>query len=273
MTVPSNDSGPENSEHRGPLAVLLEPQRVSLLLLIAIFFAGFLAAYGLMKTASSDRRSLINKLTEERDNAAELDRQNEILSMRLDESEKSLTLLREDLSASRQELLALERDNTFYKGLVSPEDLQRGFKLHRFEIERISADKPAEQKAATGLRDGEVLYRYEAIVAHVGGRGKKLSGNLNLSLLPKRPAFLEVVPLDNNGKAVDEEEQLFVLKDEISHKLGFRFFQRINGEIKLPANFEPATISLTGQSNLSKKLSAAGFDVTYDWRELLAQAE
>ena len=234
--------------------------------LFIVFVAGFLIAFAATRSTSSERSTMLNMVSTERALSSELQRENEILVMRLDEAEKSLQLLREDLAQSRQELLALERDNTFYKGLVSPEDLQRGFKLHRFDLE---LEENQSQRDRAGIRQGEQLYRYEVIVAHVGGRGLKLTGSLALATKPAKPAFVRLLDLEETTESADGESQLVVLEENMTHKLGFRFFQRVSGYIKLPEDFRPATIELTGRSNLSSKLRSNSFDLSLDWQELL----
>lgn len=243
------------------------PRLLSPLWLLVALIVGFVLATLAMKVATNDRRALVAKVNEQRQWSKELERENEILVMRLEAAEQSLGLLREDLADSRQTLLSLERDNTFYKGLVSPGELQSGIKLHRFDIEELSRDDFASilQRAP---EQGEKLYRYEAIVAHVGGRGKKLEGGLTLSLRPRQSAFVELLPLESEGTDSNESSQLVVIKEEISHKLRFRFFQRIRGQIKLPANYEPARIVLQAESNLRNQTGAAEFETSYLWQDL-----
>ncbi len=245
---------------------LNEPMSFSPLWLFALFFAGFFLAFITSYSATSNHQSLVGKLDDSRAEVRALEHANELLQIKIDESAQSLKLLREDLAISRKESLALERENTFFKGLVSPEDLKRSFKLHRFELVGLEkVDLPGHYPTANGER----YYSYEAIVAHVGGRGKKLSGKLSLDLSPAQAVFVEDIPAQSTGADDGDGEQLVVFKDKITHKLGFQFFQRVTGRLKLPADFDPDTINVWGESNLSARNAPTSFEIAYRWPDVL----
>lgn len=245
---------------------LNEPMTFSPLWLFALFFAGFFLAFVTSYSATSNHQALVEKLDTSRAEVRALADANELLQIKIDESVQGLKLLREDLADSRKETLALERENTFFKGLVSPEDLKRSFILHRFELVAL-ADEAIPAHYPTG--NGERYYGYEAIVAHVGGRGKKLSGKLSLGLSPSEPVFVEDIPPQEDASDGDASDQLVVFKKEITHRLGFQFFQRVTGRLKLPADFDPATITVWGESNLSSRNAPTSFEIAYRWSDVL----
>lgn len=217
-------------------------------MLLGIFVA-LLLTYPATKSGASLRKELIEQTQMTRTQ----ERENELLQLRLEEVQRSTRLLQDDLLAIRKELLERERDVTFYRGLLSPEELERGFKLHTVSL------------FATDKAD---VYEYEVVVAHVDGRGKKLSGRLELALNPAEKVF--AVELDIKGEKKYVDSQAIEFKDKIVHRLGFRFFQRVSGEIKLPENFEPDTITVKGRSNLTRNQGSNAFEQSFDWEALLA---
>ncbi len=222
--------------------------------LIAAALIGVLVAL-ILTYPSANRGDTLRKALHEQAKATRaLESEKELLQLQLQEVTRSSELLQEDLLAARRELLERERDVTFYRGLLSPEELERGFKLHTVSL--FTTDQPD-------------IYEYEVVVAHVDGRGRKVAGNLQLSLIPAIEAFPQ--ELQSDASAADDGSQPAVFKEKVSHRLGFRFFQRVSGQIKLPANFEPDTIIVKGSSNLKRGSNA--FEQYFDWSALLGSAQ
>ena len=250
MNEPERDYGINLSSFKG----LWEkaPQTIIALCIAAALLGIFIAlllTYPATKSGASLRKELIEQTQMTRD----MEREKELVQLQLDEVKRSVELLQEDLLATRKELLERERDVTFYRGLLSPEELERGFKLHTVSL--FSTETPD-------------IYEYEVVVAHIDGRGRKLSGRLELSIDPAHKVF--AVEAKNVSVNSQGSKQVTEFKEKITHRLGFRFFQRVSGQIKLPANFEPDTITVKGRSNLSRSQGSNEFEQSFDWSSLLA---
>ena len=222
--------------------------------LIAALMLGVLLTLILTYPSANRGDDLRAKLHDQGQHSRALEREVELLNLKITEANKGSELLREDLLAARRKLSETERDVTFYKGLLSPEEPERGFKLHTVSLFET---------------DQANIYEYEVVVAHVDGRGKKVAGDLRIRLDPIVGAFPEALEMD--VAQPDAEPQLIVYKGEIEHRLGFRFFQRVSGRIKLPDNYEPATIILAGSSNIKRGSNA--FEQYFDWSALLASTQ
>lgn len=174
------------------------------------------------KAISNDRREIVRL-----QKAAEVDR-------------LAAEVVRQDVLTYRQEAADLQRDVEFYRGLMAPDELQRGLRLHSFEI-------------APAALAGQ--YTFRAVMTNIGGNGNVVKGGLQIAmavtvegqlkelLLSELPDYQGVMPI----------------------KLRFRFFQNIEGAFKLPANYQP--VSITVSSDI-KDAAGETFQASYNWAEL-----
>jgi len=145
--------------------------------------------------------------------------------------------VRNDLGGLEQELQAAREEVEFYRGIVSPGDVQSGLYIHRFALE---AD------AVPGR------YRYELVLTQLKHNNKSVSGVVDW----KVSGFMLGEPgeLSLTGITRPAVKQL---------KFRFRYFQALSGLITLPEGFEATNVTLTIAPAGNKKQGPV--EQKFDW--------
>lgn len=149
--------------------------------------------------------------------------------------------VRQELFGLRTQLADLQRDVEFYKGLVAPEELNKGLKLHEFALVEDATRK---------------RYDFKLVLANIGGKNRVVKGELKMILTVQRQGETEEVAFT----------ELPGYEGANPLKLRFRFFQNINGSFKLPEDWQPASVEVAANV---KDASGQLFSVSYNWQELL----
>lgn len=148
----------------------------------------------------------------------------------------SMEQLRQEILQSEEQIQMLGQQISFYQSLMDPSPQQRGVYLESLDI------KPATSQ-------GE--YQYNIIVAQRSSNHQRVSGYVNLQLI---------------GAGEDEVSQIISLaeltEDQDTLPLGFKFFQQLDGNIRLPEGFIPARVRVVVQINGDNVPSV---DETYEW--------
>lgn len=141
------------------------------------------------------------------------------------------------LKALQSEILELKGELAFYRGIVSPRDASRGLRLQRFKL-------------YSNGRAGS--YRYKVVLTQVLKNDRLAWGQVKLSfegLLNGHPSTLKL--RDVTEKSIND----------LSYK--FKYFQNMEGDINLPAGFEPLRINM---QILPRGSSRDMIEKTFDWQ-------
>lgn len=191
--------------------------------LLCFFIVGALVGHYFKPPPSKDDVNPVPML-EQQVKALELknrELEQDLIDVRVTASiDKNATTMVQDSLADLQQTIAEQRKAiSFYKGMMSPSDLQKGVSVRSIEwkssnIERVFTFDLVVQQIARrhGLVKGKVLIELEGL-----SEGKTLSYAIN--------------------KLSDQ-----IKKPEIALK--FKYFQEVQGEIKLPENFIPQRVLL-----------------------------
>lgn len=184
----------------------------------AMFEAGSHQAGYDRSAARSERRELTSDLEA-------LDRENRRLRERIAGLERSGQVdgrayaeLRGTLAGLNDEILRLREELAFYRGIVSPADVQRGLRIHGFELH------PAE---------GEGAWRFHLVLIQAMQHDRQAQGAARLTIIgtatgaPARLALADVGDHPESGIAYD-----------------FRYFQEFGGDILLPQGFTPSRVEV-----------------------------
>lgn len=151
---------------------------------------------------------------------------NTSLDLQLRNAEQALDLDRQTLDSLQQTLLSLremnsqlQQDVLFYKHILAPENDETGLVIGQLDLR--SADVP-----------GEV--RYRLALKQQGGSEETLSGHVNVSILGSQDGQEVSLPLRSLSSQVEE----------LDIPLQFRYFQNIEGTLRLPAGFEPQKVQI-----------------------------
>ncbi len=181
----------------------------------------------------SGGQSQVQLLEQERN---ELKRELTMVKQAAEVDREALLAVRDKIKTMQSERLKLEEELVFLKGIVSTSSKKQVLKIQNFKLE-------------PGLEEQQ--YAYKFTVSQVINRGSVVSGKIEMTVTGLRGGKTTQLSLD----------QLTTEKNS-SHKMRFRYFQNIEGKIRVPQDFEPATISIDVKPSGGK---LAPVSEAYDW--------
>jgi hypothetical protein len=140
------------------------------------------------------------------------------------------------MSELQNQLLALEEENAFYRGIVSPGSAREGLNIESFVITSGSE--------ATS-------FHYKLVLTQVLNNSYIARGSIALAIEGTL-----------NGTARSLEWKALASDLERQSRFKFRYFQNMEGDILLPEGFKPTTVNITvlPKGNKYKKL-----EKSFDW--------
>lgn len=142
----------------------------------------------------------------------------------------ALEVVRNEVIQLKENMAQLEEENQFYRNLMAPSDNQRGLTIGAFEISQTDAPR---------------TYRYKAVMQQLATQHNVLNGTLTFNVIGRMDGVLKVFSLN----------ELTNDRESAKIKLRFKYFQNIEGELVLPAGFEPERIELEARSTGSKAVT------------------
>jgi len=175
----------------------------------------------------------IKSLEEERE---ELRRQLTMLQQAAQVDQEAIRAIKEQIKTFQDERLKMEEELAFLRGIVSTSSNKTGLKIQNFKIE-------------PGIEDRQYSYKFS--VSQVINSGTVAKGTIHIRLEGLQDGHSKVLGLESltNDKRV-------------SHKMRFRYFQNVEGKLKLPAEFVPASLTIEVKP-VGNKL--APVTETFDW--------
>ena len=204
------------------------PITIGIVLAVVVIVGGWwLFEYGL-KQAGFEREFLAQKEVEWLQLRTQLEK--EIVSQRenISRLEQGYQVEREAYQHLQSEMTRLHNETsnlkdelTFYRDIVTPDDDTKGLSVRGILISRL---KEKDQ------------YSYKIVITKVPNDGNVIRGDLTFEVEGSEKSELKRYNL----------EQLSLSKKP-TQKIAFRFkyFQNLNGEMRLPEGFEPTKVKLT----------------------------
>lgn len=224
--------------HQGPSLWL----RLSFLLLIlggvawlAYQQGGSGIADGLARLQSGGK-GRVELLKQERN---DLKRELAMVKQAAEVDREALVAIRDQIKAMQSERLKMEEELAFLRGIVSTSSKKQVLRIQNFKLE-------------PGLEAHQYVYKYT--VSQVINSGSVVKGKIEMSITGLRGGEITLLNLEQLS-----EETLS------SHKMRFRYFQNIEGKLRIPTDFEPAKIKIEVKPS-GKKL--APVDETFEWSPL-----
>ncbi len=128
--------------------------------------------------------------------------------------------VRKDLMGLQDELLELKEELAFYRGIISPNDANRGLQIQRFTLTKGS---------------GERSWHYKLVLTRVLKNRGTARGTVEILVEGVSSESGITKQLTLSGISVPRLRQL---------RYNFKYFQNIEGEIQLPAGFAPSRVIL-----------------------------
>jgi hypothetical protein len=165
--------------------------------------------------ARAELRQMQQQLSELTRANRELVRRNAQLERGYMVEEAASRRLQESLRDMQSRLQSMDEELTFYRNIVSPENLESGLHIHSFTLE-------------PGGANGE--YVYKAVLTQIRGSGA-VEGTLELLVQGRQG--------DQQGEVAGDA------LGEASRGFSFRYFQNLEGRIRIPEGLDPEVLKLT----------------------------
>ncbi|MDX1757609.1 MAG: DUF6776 family protein [Marinobacter sp.] len=154
--------------------------------------------------------------------------------------EQALAQARRTIAKLETDIAELKADLTFYRNIMAPSEVSDGLQVDRLRL------RP-------GRLDGR--YGFKLVLTQVGDNNSYISGVVAVNVIGRRRGEKEVIALRDLS---DDIEDLGV-------KFRFRFFQDIEGHLRVPDDFEPLEVQVVAQAQGSKSSQA---ERTFEWAQL-----
>lgn len=205
-----------------PLRILWVRGTVALGVLLVgagAYFSGFTAGVSENGEARIERDAL-------QDTVHQIEQENSALRQQLLNLEQATTVdkqalenVQQTIVGLRENISQLEEDVLFYKQIMSPENSENGLVIGQLDL--VATDDP-----------GTIRYKLE--LKQQGNNENLINGYANINILGQRDYQEISIPLSD----------LSASEDDLDIRLQFRYFQNIEGELVLPANFEPTKVQI-----------------------------
>ncbi len=196
------------------------------------------AGYNLVETAH-ERETLQQALTEQKDKAKQRGEQVAVLERTQVIDSQSYNVVRNDLKRMQEEILELREEVEFYRGIVSPRERQAGLNIQTFKLEAAGEER---------------LYHFELVMSQVLKNDRFVKGVVKM--------FVHGV---QDGEPLSLDFSDISPNKSVARNLSFRYFQRMEGEIRLPEGFVPRNVMI---EMVPQKRNAVS--KTYSWQDLAA---
>jgi len=221
MIAPRHRSTTAHNRQRRERRVILLVALAAALVLAAGFYLGQRVAYGGMGIEPESYRNMQLELPLARDQVKALGAELKVQRTLNEVDRRALEIVRRDLAAQKERIADLEEGLLFYRSLMAPGDITHGLSLR--EIEIVEREEPGR-------------YAYRIVVQQEALKHELIRGQLTVEVLGLLDGEQVGYPLAELADDVVEEAAL---------ALRFRYFQAIEGELLLPAGFEPRVVSVS----------------------------
>lgn len=216
--------------------------RIAIALLLALAIAAVAYAYNRGLTdggyfygeARAEREQMETRLAQADETEQRLREQVAVLARAQEVGQAARENLRQDLLGLQDEIQDLREELAFYRGIVSPEDGQRGLKIQDFSL-------------APG--DGPRQFTYSLMLIQALTHDRRVEGRVELSVLGRMDGESHRLEL---ADVADREELAF----------SFRYFEGLDGVIELPEGFEPGQVELRVRPSGRNR---SPLDERFDW--------
>lgn len=168
--------------------------------------------------AAEEHEVLDREVAESKKHATAVSEQLAILKRTQLVDKQTYEVVRKDLKQLQEEILELRSEVEFYRGIVSPKERQAGLNIQSFNIASVSENG---------------LYHFELVMSQVLKNDRFVKG---------------VVKLFVHGSLAGEPQSLdfrnISPNKSVGRDIRFRYFQRMEGDIRLPDGFVPRNITV-----------------------------
>jgi len=220
----------KGSKQEQMVVVPYRPRRRALLVAVLVsvvagsvvsgFLYGYYQSLRAQDTVQDERDQLTTEISALRSQNSDLSRQVAILDRSSVMDQRATVEVQVTIRNLRKQLAQLQQDVVFYRQVVSNETVDTGLIVGQMDI--------------YGTSDPD-RFRYKLVMRQQDADGDSyLRGHVNVNLVGR----------------LGDEQVIFALRDisdeqdQLDIRLRFKYFQNIEGELALPAGFEPERIQI-----------------------------
>ena len=204
-------------------------RKYTLFLIVGVAFLGsigylifelgrYQAGYSLLDQRR-EQQTLQQLIDERLADAEDLRRQITVLQMSQEIDRETYAQVESDLGQLQQRIQAQEEELAFYQGIISPEDGNAGLRVQTFDLTAADLDRH---------------YLLRLVLVQTISHDRRVSGVVRLNLEGTRDGKAVVLSL---GEVLPDQESADI-------PFGFRYFQGLQRELVLPADFEPSQVNV-----------------------------
>lgn len=215
---------------RGVAFVLL-----AVLCALGSYYSGYYRGTSLHHAAIVERNELRVSSQEIEEENKQLVQNIANLTLGSEVDRKATEQVRGQVVELKNRIAELERNNTFYRDLMRPENDGQGVSIEEPSIVLLTDDV---------LSSDGAVYEYKMVVTQLAANRLQVEGYLEFLL----------IGVNDNGQS--QRFSLHQVSEDQSAeriKLNFKYFQRIEGKLLLPRTFQPSRIELKVVSLKPKK--------------------
>jgi hypothetical protein len=192
---------------------------VLVLAVAAAYFVGYYQTLARNGDALAERDALLQQVSQLEDGNTAL--QDQILSLAQSASvdKEALNSVQATIVSLREQISQLEEDVLFYKQIVSPGNEETGLVIGQLDLLR---------------RNDAGAIRYKLELKQQGNNDAVITGHVNVNVLGQQEGQEVSIPLRSLSDSIAD----------LDIKLQFRYFQNIEGELSLPAGFQPQKVQI-----------------------------
>ena len=144
--------------------------------------------------------------------------------------------VRGEMGALQSEILTLRKELALYRGIFSPKDVTPGLRVQKFQL--VSVDPPGR-------------FHFDLTLTQVIKNDRRAQGKVEIEILGDESGHTALLIF----KEVGESSQAL--------KFGFRYFQHLSGEIRLPNEFHPRAARV--KAITQGKYQPDSIEKEFDW--------
>ena len=144
--------------------------------------------------------------------------------------------VKETIVKLQDEILRLNEEVTFYRSIVSPEKSKRRLYIQDLQF----------------VRKADGVFDYKITVTQRGNNTRVVRGIMRIVFDGQKDGQSQSIKI----------EKMMTSRDKNKFKLGFKYFQRFQGTVKIPEGFTPSTLRIQVVPNSSRLVR---IDKTVDW--------
>jgi hypothetical protein len=143
----------------------------------------------------------------------------------------ALEMVRSELAQQKLQIAELEEGIQFYRGLMAPGEIGQGLSVRPIELVPTGVDR---------------RFAFRLVAQQEARKHSTLQGELYAELIGTENGERKVYPLSSLSDDLDSS----VIR------LRFKYFQPIEGELLLPAGFQPETVSVIASATKPRDMEA-----------------